>query len=80
MQNVVKHSRALVATVTFAVRDRLARLEIADNGVGFDATRGQRSDRARCGAAEQRLGMLSMAERAVRGGTWRSARGPGGPP
>jgi signal transduction histidine kinase len=54
-QNVVKHSRALVATVTFAVVDGMARLEVTDNGVGFDAAPGARS---------VGYGMLSMAERA----------------
>ena len=54
-QNVVKHSRALVATVTFAVVDGMARLEVTDNGVGFEAAPGARS---------VGYGMLSMAERA----------------
>ena len=54
-QNVVKHSRALVATVTFAVADGMARLEVTDNGVGFEAAPGARS---------VGYGMLSMAERA----------------
>lgn len=54
-QNVVKHSRALVATVTFMVADGVARLEVTDNGVGFDAVPGARS---------AGYGMLSMAERA----------------
>ena len=64
IQNVVKHSRALVASVSFAVRDGVARLEIADNGVGFDtATLGV----GLVGGAElpsSGYGMLSMAERA----------------
>jgi signal transduction histidine kinase len=54
-QNVVKHSRALVATVTFTVADGVARLEVADNGIGFEMTPGARSSG---------YGMLSMAERA----------------
>jgi signal transduction histidine kinase len=54
-QNVVKHSRALVATVTFTVADGVARLEVADNGVGFEMNPGNRS---------AGYGMLSMAERA----------------
>lgn len=53
VQNVVKHSRALVAAVTFAVRDGVARLEVADAGVGFDPA-----------ASGDGYGMLSMAERA----------------
>ncbi len=60
VQNVVKHSRAMVATVTFAVRDRVARLEVSDKGVGFDAAdAGVTAERPMGG-----YGMLSMAERA----------------
>ncbi len=63
-QNVVKHSRALVATVTFAVRGGVATLEVADNGVGFDALA------APSGQPETGYGLLSMAERAeLVGGT-----------
>jgi signal transduction histidine kinase len=54
-QNVVKHSRALVATVTSTVSGGVARLEVADNGIGFDVVPGGRS---------AGYGMLSMAERA----------------
>lgn len=67
VQNVVKHSRALVATVAFGVRDRVARLEVSDSGVGFDAigALGASADRSMGG-----YGMLSMAERAeLVGGT-----------
>ena len=64
VQNVVKHSRAMVATVAFSVRDRVARLEVSDNGVGFDAGTAA-VDRPMGG-----YGMLSMAERAdLVGGT-----------
>ena len=52
---MVKHSRALVATVTFAVVDGMARLEVADNGAGFEVVPGTRA---------AGYGMLSMAERA----------------
>ena len=74
IQNVVKHSRALVASVTFAVRDGVARLEVADNGVGFEtgAGTGSATDFAtRTVAADGGgYGMLSMAERAeLVGGT-----------
>lgn len=55
LQNVVKHSRALRATVRFAAVDGVARLEVADDGVGFETT----SEPARGG-----YGMLSMTERA----------------
>lgn len=78
VQNVVKHSRALVATVTFAVRDGVARLEVSDRGVGFDASASSATGvpGAVCGG----YGMLSMAERAdLVGGTLvvRSAPGAG---
>ncbi|MBI3692917.1 MAG: ATPase, partial [Mycolicibacterium aromaticivorans] len=60
-QNVVKHSRALVATVTFTVGDGVARLEVVDNGVGFETGPVSSSGG---------YGMLSMAERAeLVGGT-----------
>lgn len=55
LQNVVKHARALRATVRFAVAEGLVMLEVADDGVGFDTT----SERAAAG-----YGMLSMTERA----------------
>jgi signal transduction histidine kinase len=70
VQNVVKHSRALVATVAFTVRDGLTRLEIRDDGVGFDTAQvGVRLD-ADPGLPSSGYGMLSMAERAeLVGGT-----------
>jgi two-component system NarL family sensor kinase len=70
VQNVVKHSRALVATVAFSVRDGLTRLEIRDDGVGFDTAQvGVRLD-ADPGLPSSGYGMLSMAERAeLVGGT-----------
>ena len=55
LQNVVKHSRALRAAVRFTVADGTVRLEVADDGTGFDMT----SERATAG-----YGMLSMTERA----------------
>ena len=57
-QNVVKHARALAATVSFAVRDGVATLEVTDNGVGFDAGSATTAD------PQMGYGMLSMAERA----------------
>jgi signal transduction histidine kinase len=74
VQNVVKHSRALVATVSFTVRERVARLVIADKGVGFDTNRtGVVVDIASGG-----YGMLSMAERAeLVGGTLEVRSAPG---
>ena len=78
VQNVVKHSRALVASVSFAVRDRVARLEIADNGVGFDTTRGAGPLGAGLELPSSGYGMLSMAERAdLVGGTFEVRSEPG---
>lgn len=62
LQNVVKHSRAMTAMVRFAVEPGVeswqARLEVADDGVGFDARD------AGPGRAPTSYGMLSMTERA----------------
>ncbi|AKK27003.1 GAF domain-containing sensor histidine kinase [Mycobacterium sp. EPa45] len=70
LQNVVKHSRAMVATVRFAVNDGVALLEVADNGVGFEAAPGTPSSAG--------YGMLSMAERAeLVGGTLTVTSAPG---
>jgi len=78
VQNVVKHSRALVASVSFAVRDRVARLEIADNGVGFDTTRGVGALGGGLELPSSGYGMLSMAERAdLVGGTLEVRSRPG---
>ncbi|BBZ05288.1 sensor histidine kinase [Mycolicibacterium chitae] len=56
LQNVVKHARAMTAKVWFEVDDGgTARLEVSDNGVGFDPA----PDRA-----PTSYGMLSMSERA----------------
>ena len=65
VQNVVKHSRALRAAVSFTVREGVARLEVADRGAGFDtgADRGAGFDTAP-GLPTHGYGMLSMAERA----------------
>ncbi len=73
VQNVVKHARALEATVVFTVRDGAARLEISDNGIGFDTAA------TRVGLdAGSGYGMLSMAERAeLVGGTLTVRSGPG---
>jgi signal transduction histidine kinase len=70
VQNVVKHSRALVATVAFTVRDGLTRLEIRDDGVGFDTAQVGVRLGADPGLPSSGYGMLSMAERAeLVGGT-----------
>lgn len=73
VQNVVKHSRALTATVTFEVRERVARLEIRDRGVGFDTAHSSTGL-----SLEGGYGMLSMAERAdLVGGTLSVESAPG---
>jgi two-component system NarL family sensor kinase len=63
LQNVVKHSRASNAKLTFAVEPgdsgHVARLEIVDNGVGFD-----RFENPLGGDEMGGYGLLSMAERA----------------
>ncbi|MEM6106594.1 GAF domain-containing sensor histidine kinase [Mycobacterium sp. 050272] len=56
LQNVVKHSRAMTATVRFAVEAGVARLEVADDGIGiagFDPS----------ARPPTSYGMLSMTER-----------------
>ncbi|HUH70246.1 MAG TPA: GAF domain-containing sensor histidine kinase [Mycobacterium sp.] len=58
LQNVVKHANASLARLVFAVDDDTARLEIIDDGVGFDTL-----DRP-LGNDETRYGLLSMSERA----------------
>lgn len=74
VQNVVKHSRALMATVSFTARDRIARLQIADKGVGFDTAH----SRVGVDLSSGGYGMLSMAERAeLVGGTLEVLSAPG---
>ena len=59
LQNVVKHANATSARLTFTVTDEAARLEIVDDGVGFDTFEHP------LGADEMGgYGLLSMAERA----------------
>jgi two-component system, NarL family, sensor kinase len=59
LQNVVKHARATRARLTFAVDEDTARLEIIDDGIGFDTFEHP------LGADEMGgYGLLSMAERA----------------
>lgn len=59
LQNVVKHARASAARLTFVVDGNTARLEIVDDGVGFDTFEHP------LGADEMGgYGLLSMAERA----------------
>jgi signal transduction histidine kinase len=59
LQNVVKHAHATMARLVFVVHDDTARLEIVDDGVGFDTLEHP------LGSADTRgYGLLSMAERA----------------
>ncbi|MBO0678890.1 GAF domain-containing sensor histidine kinase [Mycolicibacterium sp. S2-37] len=63
LQNVVKHARAATAGLTFSVEDgesgQTARLEIVDDGVGFDTF-----EHPLGGDEMGGYGLLSMAERA----------------
>ncbi len=59
LQNVVKHARADLARLAFSVDDQTARLEIADDGVGFDTLERPLGSDEMGG-----YGLLSMAERA----------------
>jgi signal transduction histidine kinase len=59
LQNVVKHADATLARLTFAVDDDTARLEIVDDGVGFD-----KFEHPLGGDEMGGYGLLSMAERA----------------
>jgi signal transduction histidine kinase len=58
LHNTVKHARATQVTVQLANSDGKYRLEIQDNGVGFDTT----------GDFPGHLGLRSMAERTARVG------------
>jgi signal transduction histidine kinase len=59
LQNVVKHAEATNASLTFSVGDDTARLEIVDNGIGFDTFENPLGGDEMGG-----YGLLSMAERA----------------
>ncbi|TRW81710.1 GAF domain-containing sensor histidine kinase [Mycolicibacterium sp. 018/SC-01/001] len=59
LQNVVKHARATAARLAFSVDAQTARLEIADDGVGFDTLERPLGSDEMGG-----YGLLSMAERA----------------
>ncbi len=59
LQNVVKHANATIARLSFGFDGHTARLEIADDGIGFDTSEHP------LGSDETRgYGLLSMAERA----------------
>jgi two-component system, NarL family, sensor kinase len=59
LQNVVKHANARTGRLTFAVDDGTARLEIVDDGIGFDTF-----EHPLGGDEMGGYGLLSMAERA----------------
>ena len=59
LQNVVKHAQATVARLAFSVYDDDARLEIIDDGVGFNML-----DHPLGGDESRGYGLLSMSERA----------------
>ncbi|GAA2420800.1 GAF domain-containing sensor histidine kinase [Mycolicibacterium llatzerense] len=63
LQNVVRHAQAGVATVRFSVCDNIARLQVADDGVGFDTGEVPAGDDGPA-AKPGGYGMLSMTERA----------------
>lgn len=68
LQNVVKHAGATQVRLRFSVRSAKARLEVTDDGVGFET-----------GRASDGYGMHSMAERAeLVGGTLTVRSRPGG--
>jgi signal transduction histidine kinase len=59
LQNIVKHAAATTARLRFAVDDETARLEIVDDGVGFDTFENPLGSDEMGG-----YGVLSMSERA----------------
>jgi signal transduction histidine kinase len=59
LQNIVKHANASVVRLRFALDDDTARLEIVDNGIGFDTFENPLGSDEMGG-----YGVLSMAERA----------------
>ena len=59
LQNVVKHAEATHASLTFSVDENVARLEIVDDGCGFDTLENPLGGDEMGG-----YGLLSMAERA----------------
>ena len=59
LQNVVKHAQATVARLAFSVYDDDARLEIIDDGVGFNML-----EHPLGGDESRGYGLLSMSERA----------------
>lgn len=77
VQNIVKHARANVATLRFAVHDGVARLEVTDDGIGFDASMVTATTAKHDGMGG--YGLRSMLERAeLVGGRLRIRSRPGG--
>jgi len=73
LTNVVKHAQATTADVSISARNGSVVLEVADDGVGFDATRQAESLR------EGHFELAAMRERVeMAGGTWRIESSPGG--
>jgi two-component system, NarL family, sensor kinase len=60
LQNVVKHAHAATATLRFDVQDGDARLEVSDDGIGFDTSAPAEPDHD----AMRGYGLQSMVERA----------------
>jgi two-component system sensor histidine kinase UhpB len=72
LMNAVKYSKARRITLALAVTERQVRLEIADDGVGFDLGRQERSD------VNPTWGLMTMRERAAAlGGLVHVASAPG---
>ncbi|MCX7671818.1 MAG: histidine kinase [Anaerolineae bacterium] len=72
LTNIGRHARATRATVTLAQRGDYVRLEISDNGIGFDPNVAPRY------AAGGGLGLAGMRERvALVGGRWSIHSAPG---
>lgn len=58
ISNVIRHAGCTAATVTLRQQDNYLIVEVADNGIGFDADR-----RSSDGAHNRSLGLLSVYER-----------------
>jgi PAS domain S-box-containing protein len=72
LNNVAKHARASLVTVTEEVWGDKVRFTIADNGIGFDITQVGRPE------GRHRWGLMNMSERALAaGGTCRVDSQPG---
>lgn len=73
VSNVVRHAQASKATVTVTAQPRALRVEVADDGIGFDAA--EAAARARTGES---VGLMGMRERAeLAGGSLNVVSAPG---